>query len=89
MSDLRYQQSIVDDVKVSEVWGLLDAAPSEKHHLVAQEWVQRHAARAQAKGFAWSRASVHAKDEGHLLFEAWRVRPDDEGKARWAKGGDK
>jgi hypothetical protein len=86
-----YQQIVVDGVEISEVWGLIDAAPgsheNNKRGVAVKEWLSRHADRARANGYKWSRASVDPKDPGHLLFEAWPTRPDDEGPPRWF-GGD-
>lgn len=87
MTAFNYQQIVVDGVEISEVWGVIDAARSERREMAAQEWLSRHADRARANGYQWSRATVDPKDSGHLLFEAWPTRPDDEGPPRWF-GGD-
>lgn len=86
MSAFRYEQIIVDGVEISEVWGL-DHVSDDKKATVTKEWLDRHAHRAKAQGYTHCRASVDPKDAGHLLFEAWPMRPDDEGLPRWF-GGD-
>lgn len=92
MTAFNYQQIVVDGVEISEVWGLISAAPggetNNKRGIVVQEWLQRHGDRARANGYQWCRASVDPKDAGHLLFEAWKERPADEGPPRWFGGDD-
>jgi hypothetical protein len=46
-------------------------------------WFQARAREARASGAAHMRATVHPDDENLLLFEAWKVRPDDEGEPRF------
>jgi hypothetical protein len=91
MAAFNYQQTVVDGVEVSEVWGLIASAPGSpsnyKKDAVVKEWLSRHADRAHAKGYTHCRASVDPNDPGHLLFEAWPARPDHEGPPRWS-GGD-
>lgn len=70
MSAFKYEQSVVDGVEVSEVWGL-DNVTDDRKAAVVEEWVQRHASRAKAQGYAQIEFTPDPSDTGHYLFRAW------------------
>lgn len=93
----RTTQITVEGVLISEGWGIGswpssaahgDWATAEKRAAARKEWLQRHADYARAGGYGgWMRVTVDPNDAGHLLHEAWKERPADEGAPRWF-GGD-
>lgn len=97
MAAARNAQIVVDGVLISEGWGIGswsgpdardDWATDGKREAARKEWVQRHNEYARASGYGgWVRLSVDPKDAGHMLHEAWKERPADEGPPRWF-GGD-
>lgn len=48
-----------------------------------RDWYVRQAKNASAIGVTWHRFSHHPDDEDLLLYEGWKVRPDDEGPHRF------
>lgn len=80
MATYRYEQSTIDGVLVSEVWGL---RATKNGGDPVREWTERHAAFAKASGHVHQRVTVDDSQSGHLLHEAWREVPADEGEPRW------
>lgn len=70
MSAFKYEQTVVDGVEVSEVWGL-DNMADEKKEAVIKEWIDRHAHRATAQGYTETTLTKDAADSGHYVFKAW------------------
>lgn len=70
MSAFKYEQTVVEGVEVSEVWGL-DNVAEEKKAAVCQEWIDRHMHRATAQGYTEWTVTRDAADSGHYIFKAW------------------
>jgi hypothetical protein len=69
VSAFKYQQTVVDGVEVSEVWGL-DNVTDDKKEAVIKEWIDRHAHRAMAQGFTHAELTPDPEDSGHFVFKA-------------------
>lgn len=48
-----------------------------------KEWAELQGREAIAKGATWHRWSQHPNDKNLLLYEGWKVRPEDEGEPRF------
>jgi hypothetical protein len=48
-----------------------------------RRWVDLMVAAACKKGGEFFRVSYEPENERHMLFEAWRERPNDQGPQRW------
>ena len=70
MSAFKYDQTVVDGVEVSEVWGL-DNVLEEKKEAVVKEWIERHAHRARAQRATNAELTADPADSGHYVFKAW------------------
>jgi hypothetical protein len=70
MSAFKYEQSVVEGVEVSEVWGL-DNVTDDKKEAVIKECIDRHAHRAAAQGYIETALTKDPTDSGHYVFKAW------------------
>lgn len=48
-----------------------------------REWYRARAREAESQGAVWHRFSYHPEQTDILLYEGWKVRPDDEGEPRF------
>jgi hypothetical protein len=46
-------------------------------------WWRHHAQEAELKGATWHRFSYHPQNPNLILYEGWKVRPDDQGEPRF------
>ena len=51
-----------------------------------REWIRERYREAGNLGATWHRTSFHPDDNHLILVESWKIRPKDEGEARWQLG---